>query len=164
MNRTIKVSALIVKDVRPGPVVGLVIRSIARKRNEWNPHIVLCCIMRSAFKIHRLLCTTHRLMDRCVVLRCKDTRSQLLQLEIGDPARFQKRFVESALLKVTNILSHFKMIEDEHKVQDYNPIVCARSYWIFTKGDGILNVLPDVNTWVRKGEVIATLHNIFDEE
>ncbi|KAG0244144.1 hypothetical protein B0O80DRAFT_137665 [Mortierella sp. GBAus27b] len=87
-----------------------------------------------------------------------------ITVEIGDPARFQKRFFKSALLGVTNILSHLKMIEDEHEVQDYDPVVCARSYWIFTKGGGILNVLPDVNTWVRKGDVIATLHNIFGEE
>ncbi|KAF9926631.1 hypothetical protein FBU30_003815 [Linnemannia zychae] len=87
-----------------------------------------------------------------------------ITVEIGDPARFQKRFVKSAILGVTNILSHLKMVEDEHEVQDYDPVVCAKSYWIFTKGGGILNVLPDVNTWVRKGELIATLHNIFGHE
>ncbi|KAG0332910.1 hypothetical protein BG004_001053 [Podila humilis] len=82
-----------------------------------------------------------------------------ITVEIGDPSRFQKRFVKSAILGVTNILSHLKMVEDEHDVQDYDPV-----YWIFTRGGGILNVLPDVNTWVRKGEVIATLHNIFGQE
>ncbi|KAG0261343.1 hypothetical protein DFQ27_003047 [Actinomortierella ambigua] len=87
-----------------------------------------------------------------------------ITVEIGDPARFQKRFVKSALLGVTNILSSLKMIDDEHEVPDYDPVVCAKSYWIFTKGGGILNVLPDVNTWVRKDELIATLHNIFGEE
>ncbi|KAG0319621.1 hypothetical protein BGZ99_004996 [Dissophora globulifera] len=87
-----------------------------------------------------------------------------ITVEIGDPSRFQKRFAKSAILGVTNILSHLKMIEDDHEVQDYDPVVCAKSYWIFTKGGGILNVLPDVNTWVRKGELIATLHNIFGEE
>ncbi|KAG0030606.1 hypothetical protein BGZ82_007371 [Podila clonocystis] len=87
-----------------------------------------------------------------------------ITVEIGDPSRFQKRFVKSAILGVTNILSHLKMVEDEHEVQDYDPVVCAKSYWIFTKGGGILNVLPDVNTWVRKGELIATLHNIFGQE
>ncbi|KAF9988127.1 hypothetical protein BGZ75_009966 [Mortierella antarctica] len=87
-----------------------------------------------------------------------------ITVEIGDPARFQKRFVKSAILGVTNILSHLKMVEDEHEVQDYDPVVCAKSYWIFTRGGGILNVLPDVNTWVRKGELIATLHNIFGQE
>ncbi|GJJ71436.1 uncharacterized protein EMPS_03786 [Entomortierella parvispora] len=87
-----------------------------------------------------------------------------ITVEIGDPSRFQKRFVKSAILGVTNILSHLKMIEDDHEVQDYDPVVCAKSYWIFTKGGGILNVLPDVNTWVRKGELIATLHNIFGME
>ncbi|KAG0229268.1 hypothetical protein BGW42_001662 [Actinomortierella wolfii] len=87
-----------------------------------------------------------------------------ITVEIGDPARFQKRFVKNALLGVTNILSSLKMIGDEHEAPDYDPVVCAKSYWIFTHGGGILNVLPDVNTWVRKGELIATLHNIFGHE
>lgn len=50
-----------------------------------------------------------------------------ITVEIGDPARFQKRFVKSAILGVTNILSHLKMVEDEHEVQDYDPVVCAKS-------------------------------------
>jgi predicted deacylase len=39
-----------------------------------------------------------------------------ITVEIGDPARFQKQFVKSAILEVTNVLSHLKMIEDEHEV------------------------------------------------
>lgn len=50
-----------------------------------------------------------------------------ITVEIGDPARFQKRFVKSAILGVTNILSHLKMVEDEHEAQDYDPVVCAKS-------------------------------------
>ena len=50
-----------------------------------------------------------------------------ITVEIGDPSRFQKRFVKSAILGVTNILSHLKMIEDDHEVQDYDPVVCAKS-------------------------------------
>lgn len=50
-----------------------------------------------------------------------------ITVEIGDPSRFQKRFVKSAILGVTNILSHLKMVEDEHEVQDYDPVVCAKS-------------------------------------
>jgi predicted deacylase len=34
-------------------------------------------------------------------------------------------------------------------------------FWIFAKTGGILNVLHDVNTWVRRGEPIATVHSIF---
>jgi len=84
-----------------------------------------------------------------------------ITVEIGDPARFQKRFVKSALLGVTNILGHLKMLPNDHDLPEFDPVVCSKSYWIFTSGGGILNVLPDVNSWVKKDETIATLHNIF---
>lgn len=87
-----------------------------------------------------------------------------ITVEIGDPSRFQKRFIRSALMGVTNIMSHFKMVVDspfDASEPDDQPVICAKSYWIFAKQGGILNVLPDVNTWVKGGEAIATLHNIF---
>jgi predicted deacylase len=82
-------------------------------------------------------------------------------VEIGDPSRFQKRFVRNALLGVTQILSHLKMIPGEPDQAEFEPVVCSSSSWIFTSGGGILTVLPDVNTWVKRGEVIATRHDIF---
>lgn len=85
-----------------------------------------------------------------------------ITVEIGDPSRFQKRFIRSALMGVTNIMSHLKMVvEDTTTPPEDDPVICAKSYWIFASQGGILNVLPDVNTWVKGGEAIATLHNIF---
>ncbi|CAJ0645855.1 7968_t:CDS:2 [Entrophospora sp. SA101] len=84
-----------------------------------------------------------------------------ITVEIGDPSKFQKRFVKTALQGVTNILSNLKMVPDENQSPEYDPVVCARSYWIFAKRGGILNVIPDVNTWVKKNEIIATLDSVF---
>ncbi|RUS14812.1 hypothetical protein BC938DRAFT_477205, partial [Jimgerdemannia flammicorona] len=50
-----------------------------------------------------------------------------ITVEIGDPARFQKRFVKNALLGVTNILGHLKMVPDEHDLPEFDPVVCAKS-------------------------------------
>ncbi|KAI0241704.1 hypothetical protein L0F63_005018 [Massospora cicadina] len=87
-----------------------------------------------------------------------------ITVEIGDPSRFQKRFIRSALMGVTNIMSHLKMVvEGSATPPEDDPVICAKSYWIFASQGGILNVLPDVNTWVKEGEAIATLHNIFGE-
>ena len=90
-----------------------------------------------------------------------DRKIPAITVEIGDPSRVQKRFVKHALLGVTNILSNLKMIPNEPDLPEYDPVVCARSYWIFSTGGGILNVLPDVNTWVKKGEAIAYLYFVF---
>ncbi|CAG8516517.1 2914_t:CDS:10 [Ambispora leptoticha] len=84
-----------------------------------------------------------------------------ITVEIGDPSTFQKRFVKHALQGVTNILSNLKMIPGENLLPEYDPVICSKSYWIFCKRGGILNVLPDVNTWVKKNEPIATLHSVF---
>ncbi|OMJ22676.1 N-alpha-acetyl-L-2,4-diaminobutyric acid deacetylase [Smittium culicis] len=84
-----------------------------------------------------------------------------ITVEIGDPSRFQKRFVKNALLGVTNFLSHLKMIPDEIFNAESDPTVCSRSYWIFASVGGGLFVIPEVNTWVKKGEVIAHVTDIF---
>ncbi|KAI8809832.1 hypothetical protein BJ742DRAFT_212696 [Cladochytrium replicatum] len=84
-----------------------------------------------------------------------------ITVEIGDPSRVQKRFVKNALLGVTNILCHFKMIPHEPDLPEYEPIVCSRSYWVFADKGGLLNVIPEIFTWVRRGEPIAYLYNLF---
>jgi predicted deacylase len=86
-----------------------------------------------------------------------------ITVEIGNPGVFQKRFVKNALIGVTNIISSLRMIADDHSLPDSQPVICDRSFWIFTTKGGILNVIPEVNTWVKKGEVIATVHSIFGE-
>jgi len=86
-----------------------------------------------------------------------------ITVEIGNPGVFQKRFVKNALIGVTNIISSLRMISDDHSLPEYQPVICDRSYWIFTTKGGILHVLPEVNTWVRKGELIATIHSIFGQ-
>jgi len=86
-----------------------------------------------------------------------------ITVEIGNPGVFQKRFVKNALIGVTNIISSLRMIADDHTVPEFQPVICDRSEWIFTTRGGILNVLPEVNTWVRKGELIATIHSIFGQ-
>ena len=55
------------------------------------------------------------------------------------------------------------MIADDHSLPEFQPVICDRSEWIFTTKGGILNVIPEVNTWIRKGETIATVHSIFGQ-
>jgi len=86
-----------------------------------------------------------------------------ITVEIGNPGVFQKRFVKNALIGVTNIISSLRMIADDHSLPEYAPVICDKSFWIFTTRGGILNVIPDVFTWVRKGEKIATIHSIFGQ-
>jgi predicted deacylase len=40
-------------------------------------------------------------------------------------------------------------------------VVCARSFWIFASTGGLLQVEPGVASWVRKGSVLARIHDVF---
>lgn len=50
-----------------------------------------------------------------------------ITVEIGDPSQFQKRFVKSALLGVTNILGRLRMIPDETSLPESAPVMCSKS-------------------------------------
>ncbi|KAJ1648380.1 hypothetical protein LPJ64_000329 [Coemansia asiatica] len=86
-----------------------------------------------------------------------------ITVEIGDPSTFNEIYVKNALIGVTNILSQMTMLPDQETPTDYEPVVCSRSYWIFAKSGGILTVYPELATWVRAGDLIATVHNVFGD-
>ena len=46
---------------------------------------------------------------------------------------------------------------------DEDTALCKRSYWIYSDTGGIMAVHPKVTDLVKKGEVIATLRNIFGD-
>ncbi|KAJ2595165.1 hypothetical protein GGF39_003935 [Coemansia sp. RSA 1721] len=86
-----------------------------------------------------------------------------ITVEIGDPSTFNETYVKNALIGVTNILSQMTMLPDQETPSDYEPVVCSRSYWIFAKSGGILTVYPELATWVRAGDLIATVKNVFGD-
>jgi predicted deacylase len=84
-------------------------------------------------------------------------------LELQDPHLFQKDVVTSAILGVRNVLIDFGMIPGEISVPDEEPILCDRSYWLYTDEGGFLSVLPEVTRRIRKGDTIARVRTVFGE-
>ncbi|KAJ2498955.1 hypothetical protein GGH96_003880 [Coemansia sp. RSA 1972] len=84
-------------------------------------------------------------------------------VEIGDPSRFQKNYAKNALLGIINILSQLRMVPGEQSVPEFAPVICSRSFWIYARSGGILTVHPELATWVRAGEVIASVHSVFGD-
>lgn len=41
--------------------------------------------------------------------------------------------------------------------------MCSRSLWIFTRHGGVLYVFPALCQWVRKGEVIAEIYDLYGD-
>ena len=86
-----------------------------------------------------------------------------ITLEVGNPNTFQKGLIRDGLTGIHNLLSYLKMIDGEVDEGDEDTVLCKSSYWIYTDTGGILTVLPKVTEQVKKGEIIATIRNIFGD-
>ncbi|MEM6966748.1 MAG: succinylglutamate desuccinylase/aspartoacylase family protein [Bacteroidota bacterium] len=86
-----------------------------------------------------------------------------ITLEVGNPNRFQKGLIRDGLTGIHNVLGHFGMQDCDYDEPEEETVLCKSSYWIYTDTGGILAVHPKVTQKVKKGEVIATLRNIFGD-
>ncbi|KCV68412.1 hypothetical protein H696_04706 [Fonticula alba] len=86
-----------------------------------------------------------------------------ITVEVGDPQRFHRRFIHFAHLGVENIMCHLKMVPRQSTRPEKDAVVCTRSFWMFTQSGGILTVLPEINDWVRAGDVVARVYNVFGD-
>jgi predicted deacylase len=86
-----------------------------------------------------------------------------ITVEIGNPQAFNKRFVRYALHGVENILYQLHMLKHPIEPPKDAPVICSKSFWIYSQAGGVLEVLPEINTWVHKDQLIAVVRNIFGE-
>ncbi|MCO6476371.1 MAG: succinylglutamate desuccinylase/aspartoacylase family protein [Phaeodactylibacter sp.] len=86
-----------------------------------------------------------------------------ITLEVGNPNTFQKGLIRSGLTGIHNMLHALNMTDDEIEEPEKPPVICHHSYWLYTDTGGILTVHPQVAQMVKKGEVVATLRNIFGD-
>lgn len=84
-------------------------------------------------------------------------------LEVGDPSTFQKGMIRSGLTGIHNVLADLDIKPGTPEVNEPGAVVCRRSYWLYTDTGGILSVQPNITDYVKKGQVIATLRNIFGD-
>ena len=86
-----------------------------------------------------------------------------ITVEIRDPQRFQTDSVNRSITGLRRILSHIGMIPGKKHPLPDPPILCSRSYWLYTDRGGLLSVLPPVKDIVEKGELIAKQINVFGD-
>ncbi|MBR9922221.1 MAG: succinylglutamate desuccinylase/aspartoacylase family protein [Bacteroidetes bacterium] len=89
--------------------------------------------------------------------------TKAITLEVGDPNRFQKSLIRSGLEGVHNTIIHLGMLDGDIEPPETDPVLCKKSYWIYTDSGGILQVFPQVTQRVKKGDEIAVLKNIFGD-
>ena len=86
-----------------------------------------------------------------------------ITLEVGDPNKFQKGMIRSGMTGIYNVLSHLKMIPGEIDRPAQKAVLCHASYWIYTDTGGLLDVLPKIAEFIKRGDIIAVQRNIFGE-
>lgn len=86
-----------------------------------------------------------------------------ITLEVGNPNTFQRGLIRDGLTGLHNLLGYMKMLDCEVEDHSEGTILCKRSYWIFSDTGGILTTFPQVTDLVKKGEVIATMRNMFGD-
>jgi len=86
-----------------------------------------------------------------------------ITLEVGNPNTFQKGLIRDGLTGIHNVLGYLDMIDCEIEEGDSETVLCKKSYWIYTDTGGIMTVYPKVTELVKKGDLIATMRNIFGD-
>lgn len=81
---------------------------------------------------------------------------------VGNPNMFQEKIVLFALTGIYKIMNFLKMLKyEEIDVTVHQPTICTDFYWICSDTGGLLEVIPDINQWIKKGEKIAIVKSVF---
>ena len=87
-----------------------------------------------------------------------------LTIEMGNPQVLNAEFVKRTYAGVSACLVALGMSTPLCPPMEFPPpVMCVRSFWIYTRTGGVLYVLPNVGDWVRRGETIAEVCNIFGQ-
>ncbi len=86
-----------------------------------------------------------------------------ITLEVGNPNLFQKGMVRDGLTGIHNLLGHLGMTDSEVEEISDETVICKKSFWIYSDVGGLISVHPNVTDLVKKGNLIATVRNIFGD-
>lgn len=87
-----------------------------------------------------------------------------ITMEVGNPNTFQRGMIRSGITGLYNALVYLDMIEGDIEVPETPPVLCKKSYWIYTDKGGLLSVLPRVGERVIQDQLIANQYNIFGDK
>ncbi len=86
-----------------------------------------------------------------------------ITVEAGDPNKFQRGMIKSAITGALNVMSYLRMIANPIVPPEEVAIRCQRSYWMYTDYGGVLEVFPKTTDWVKAGDEIAIVRNMFGD-
>lgn len=86
-----------------------------------------------------------------------------ITLEVGNPSLFQKGMIRDGLTGMHNLLGYLGLADSEVEEISDETVICKKSYWIYSDVGGLIAVHPLVTDIVEKGQLIATVRNIFGD-
>ncbi len=87
-----------------------------------------------------------------------------ITVEIGDPQRFQRRYTRQARTGLRAVLDLTGVLKARQTPANLpEPVLCDRSYWMYTDRGGLLEVLPEVTDRVKEGELVGRVDNAFGD-
>lgn len=87
-----------------------------------------------------------------------------ITVEIGDPQRFQTRYIHHARQGLRALFSDLGMIPARApSAERAAPVICTRSRWLYADRGGLLDVLVRPTDLVSEGQEIAVLRNAFGD-
>ena len=85
-----------------------------------------------------------------------------ITLEIGNPGRYHQEYIRMALAGVKAVLADVGMISKrKRRPTTAKPILCERSYWLYTEHGGLLEVFPNVTEVINARQLLARLTDAF---
>ncbi len=86
-----------------------------------------------------------------------------ITVEIADPNRFQPRYIRPAVAGVLAVLAELGIVKRRPPRPGPAPILCERSYWMYTDRGGLLEVVPELAQQVQQGDVVACVRDAFGD-
>lgn len=84
-----------------------------------------------------------------------------ITVELGDPQILQQDAISRGAVGVRNVLARLGLVDLAEVSPPQRPVVCSRSYWMYTDAGGLLEVYPALTAPVRRGEVVARVIDPF---
>ncbi len=86
-----------------------------------------------------------------------------ITVEYGNPQVYQSDMIERGIKGILNLVDWLGMQRFSTSKVAKQPVLCKKSYWIYTDAGGLLDVHVELNDMVEKGALIATLKNPFGD-
>lgn len=80
--------------------------------------------------------------------------------EAGEPLRFDERSIRTGYRGILRVMEHLNMVKASTQIV-FKPVVVRKHDWVYSPGSGLCRLFKKIGTSVKKGELIAEVHDPF---